>query len=112
MTENISKKMQERLAELQEFEQKIQTIAMQKHSFQAHLLEIENALGELKDAKEAFKIVGSVVVSAEKEDLIKDLTSKKEVFDLRLDNLEKQEKKLRDSAEKLQQEVMGAKDEK
>ena len=112
MTENISKKMQEKLVELQEFEQKIQNIVMQKHNFQSQLLEIENALGELKDAKEAYKIVGNVVISAEKKDLIKDLASKKEVLDLRLDTLEKQEKGLRDSAEQLQKEVMDSQNEK
>lgn len=104
--------MQEKLSELQEFEQKMQSIAMQKHGFQTQLLEIENALGELKDAKEAFKIVGNVVVSAEKEDLIKDLTSKKEIMDLRFTNIEKQEKSLRDSAEQLQKEIMSDKNEK
>jgi prefoldin beta subunit len=112
MSEKISEKMQEKLSELQEFEQKMQSIAMQKHGFQTQLLEIENALGELKDAKEAFKIVGNVVVSAEKEDLIKDLTSKKEIMDLRFTNIEKQEKSLRDSAEQLQKEIMSDKNEK
>lgn len=104
--------MQDKLSELQEFEQKVQNLTMQKHGFQTQLLEIENALGELKDAKEAYKIVGNVVVSAEKKDLIKDLTSKKEIMDLRLVNIDKQEKTLRETAEQLQKEIMSAKNEK
>jgi len=108
MTEKISKKMQDTLTELQELEQKVQGITIQKHTIQSQLLEIENALGELENAKEAFKIVGNVVISAEKKDLIRDLSSKKEVMDLRLTNLEKQEKSLRDTAEKLQKDVMDA----
>jgi len=103
--EKMDSKTQEVIAELQAVDQKIQNIAMQKHGIQTQLLEVENALNEIKDAKEAYKLVGSIVLSVEKEELKKELFSKKEVLDLKLNNFNKQEKILREDIEKLQKKI-------
>ena len=101
--EKMDSKTQEVIAELQAVDQKIQNIAMQKHGIQTQLLEVENALNEIKDAKEAYKLVGSIVLSV--EELKKELFSKKEVLDLKLNNFNKQEKILREDIEKLQKKI-------
>ncbi len=103
--EKLDKETQKVVAELQAIDQKLQSIAMQKHGFQTKLLEIENALSELKNAKEAYKLVGSVVLSVEKDDLEKDLSSKKEILDLKLKSFNKQEEKLREEVEELQKKI-------
>tara|TARA_Y100000310_G_C20673065_1_gene811358 strand:- start:1882 stop:2211 length:330 start_codon:yes stop_codon:yes gene_type:complete len=103
--EKLDSKTQKVIAELQEVNQKMQGIAMQKHSFQTQLLEIENALNELEDAKESYKLVGSIVLSVEKKELKKELSSKKEILDLRLSNFDKQENKLKKDIEKLQSKI-------
>ena len=103
--EKLDSKTQETLAELQAVDQRIQSIAMQKHNFQTQLLEIENSLNELKDAKEAYKLVGSIVLSVKKDDLNKELNSKKEILDLKLNNFNKQEEKLKEEIEKLQKKI-------
>ena len=46
------------------------------------------------------------MVKSNKEDLKKDLASKKEILDLRIKTLEKQEKDMKDKATAMQSEVM------
>ena len=46
------------------------------------------------------------MVSAKKEDLKKDLQSKKEVVELRIKTLEKQESQMKEKASEMQSEVM------
>ena len=44
--------------------------------FKTQLLETENALTELEGAKEAFKLVGSIVLSVDNHELAKELSSR------------------------------------
>lgn len=102
----MSKETEQKITQLQLMEQSMQNFMVQKQQFQAQLIEIESALSELNNAKDAFKIVGNIMVSAKKEDLEKDLSSKKEMVELRIKNIEKQEKQVKDKASAMQEEVM------
>ena len=106
MTE-MDKETKGKISRLQMLEQRLQALVMQKQTFQGQILESDNALGEIEDSKETYKIIGNVMVSVKKADLKKDLNSKKEVAEIKVKNLEKEEKKLREEAESLQKEVMG-----
>ena len=87
----MDKESERKIQQLQMLEQSIQNIIMQKQNFQARLLESENALNELsKDPKEIYKIIGNIMVSSNKKELEEDLKKNKEIFELRLKNLEKQ----------------------
>ncbi|MEM4245515.1 MAG: prefoldin subunit beta [Candidatus Nanoarchaeia archaeon] len=103
----VSKETEEKIGQLQLMEQNIQNILMQKQAFQTQLFEIENALKELEKTKEeTYKIVGPIMVAANKKELKDDLQAKKEVVELRIKNLEKQEKKIKEEAAQIQGEVM------
>lgn len=102
----ISKESEKKLGQLQMVEQSMQSLLMQKQQFQLQQVEIESALKELENADEAYKIVGNIMVLSKKADLKDDLSSKKEVVELRIKNMEKQEAQLRDKATALQTEVM------
>ncbi|MBW3004852.1 prefoldin subunit beta [Candidatus Woesearchaeota archaeon] len=102
----MSDDAQESIGRLQLIEQQVQTMAMQKQQFQSQLFEVENALKELKTSKTAYKIVGNIMVLSDKEKLEKDLKQKKEIIDLRIANLDKEEKKLKEKAKKLQEELL------
>lgn len=94
---------QEGMQRLQMLEQNMQSVGMQKQQFQAQLFEIEGALKELASSPVAYKLIGGVMVKVEKEKLTKELENKKEVLELRVETLEKQESQLRDKAKKLQE---------
>lgn len=97
---------QENIGRMQMMEQQLQTMAMQKQQFQTQLFEIENALKEIKDTKTAYKIIGNIMVLSNKEKLEKDLKQKKEIADLRVANLDKEEKKIKEKVKKLQEELL------
>lgn len=103
----VKKETQEKIQQLQMLEQNLQSFLEQKQQFQAQQLEIESALAEIKDKKEAYKIVGNIMVKSSKEDIVKDLQKKREMADLRVSAIEKQEEKLKEKAATIQKEVMG-----
>ena len=71
------------------------------------LMENESASEELsKTKKGAYKIAGTIMISASKEDLEKEMKDQKDVLNLRIKSIEKQEKSLREKAEEIQKEVM------
>ena len=103
----VSQEAEKKIVELQTLEQNLQLFALQKQKFQTSLNEIENALEDLKTAKgETFKIIGNVMVAVNRDQLVKELNEKKSVLELRIKNIENQEEKFKEKAEKLQSEVM------
>jgi prefoldin beta subunit len=103
---DISQETQESISKLQIIEQNVQALLMQKQQFQAQLFEVESALKEIEKTEDTFKIIGNVMIKADKAALKTELNSKKEIIDLRLKNIDKQEKQMKDKAETLQKEVM------
>ncbi|MBT3984974.1 prefoldin subunit beta [archaeon] len=104
---DFSKETEERVRQLQMFEQNMQNILAQKQNVQGQTLEVDNALEELKNAEgKVYKIVGTVMIDSTKERLEKDLNERKEVLELRLKSLKKQEDSFRERADILQKEVM------
>lgn len=102
-----NKETENKIAQLQMLEQNAQNITMQKQTLQAQLIEVNNAKEEVEKSKGlVYKIIGSVMVSSNKEDVKKDLDSKKEVLDLKIKSIEKQENQLREKASKMQEEVL------
>lgn len=100
-------KTEQKVMELQLLEQNLQNLNMQKQNFQNQLIEIESAQEELKkNPEKAYKIVGSIMIQTAVKELEKDLNSKKEVIDLRLKNIEKQEKVLNGKLQAIRDEVL------
>src|SRR3989338_10147608 len=102
----MDKETEEGIQQLQLLEQNLQNFLMQKQQFQAQLIEIDSALEELKDNKEAYKIIGNIMVKTSKEELEKDLKNKKEMIELRIKTLEKQEDKIQERSKKIQEDVL------
>ena len=103
----VEKKSEEKIAQMQLLEQNMQNFLMQKQQFQMQLTEIESALENLKDTKKSYKIIANIMIDTKKEDLEKDLKQKKEMLELRIKNLEKQEGSIKEKSQKLQKEVLG-----
>ena len=58
----VSKESEQKIGQLQMFEQSMQNLLMQKQQFQLQQVEIESALKELEKVNEAYKIVGNIMV--------------------------------------------------
>lgn len=103
----MNKETEQSIAQLQLIEQNVTTLSMQRQAFQGQLLEIENALKETEKASgSTYRIIGNIMVASTKEEIKKDLESKKEMFELRIKSFEKQEKQLKERAEQLQSSVL------
>nr|MBI4157051.1 prefoldin subunit beta [Candidatus Woesearchaeota archaeon] len=104
----LDKDTEQKIAQLQIFEQNLQNFFIQRQTFQNQAAEIENALKELGNLKEdtAFKLVGNIMLKKKKKDLTEDLKSRKEVLELRIKNIEKQENKIKEKSKEIRDEVM------
>ena len=99
-------KPDEKIGQLQMYEQSLQNILMQKQQFQSQLSEIDSALKEMESSTETYRIVGNIMVLTKKEDLQKELEEKNSSVKLRIKTIEKQEESIREKAQSLQSEIM------
>ncbi len=97
----------EKIEEMQILEQKIQNSFLQKQSFQMEYSETQASLEEIKNSgDEIFKIVGQLMVKADKLKVKEELLNKEKILDLRIKTIEKQEASLMEELNKLREEVM------
>lgn len=98
MQKNKPEKKEISIDELQLTEHTLQNLSLQKQVFNLELLETRNALEELDKTEnnEVYKLVGSVLVRANKEELKKELKRKVELLELRIKAIEKQEQELKE----------------
>jgi len=103
---NINKETQEKIQILQAFEQNFQSLLLQKQAFQVELNEAESALSETGKTKDdIYRITGQIMLKADKANVEKELTERKDIISIRLKSIERQEKLLKDKLEKLKEEV-------
>ena len=96
-----------KIQELQILEQNFQALLMQKQNFQIELTEVTTAIEEVQNSKDdVFKIIGQVMVKSNKDSLKKELHEKRELLDLRMKAIEKQENTLRDTVERLKGDIV------
>jgi prefoldin beta subunit len=95
-----------KIQQLQMIEQSLTNLAVQRQQFQSQLVEVESALSEIETTEKVYRIIGNIMVASPKEKVGTDLTSKKEILELRIKNLEKQEKQIKDKAQRLQSDVL------
>ena len=87
-------------------EQNLSAIMSQKQNLQKSVLEIENALEELKTKDSAYQISGPVMIKKDSKILINSLNDKKEITTKRLELIIKQEKILRDQMNEIQKKLL------
>lgn len=102
----MTKEDEEKIEKLQILEQSRQTLNAQKQNFQARKAEIEIALSEIEKTNEAYKIIGNIMLLSDKEKLKKELEEEKELIDLRIKSIEKQEDSITQKMKNLQDEII------
>jgi prefoldin beta subunit len=104
---DIKKETQQKIQEIQILEQNLNQILMQKQAFQMELNESQNALSEIKTSKDdIFKLIGQIMIKADKKKTEQELTKKNDLLTLRLRSIEKQEEEFNHHVEKLREEIM------
>lgn len=110
--EEISKQLQDQITRLQQVRMQLQMIIQQRQQTEMKLKEIEDALEELDKTDEKtpiYKSVGAILIKTKsKEEIIKELKSNKESFELRKNTFEKQEGRTKEKLNELQSKVQNA----
>jgi len=108
MSEEISRlppPVQERLLRLQQLQQTLQAVLTQKQQLELELTETEQALSELEkltDDAVIYKSIGSLLVKSEKTKSTTELNERKDLLNMRIGVLGKQEERLRSQVKDLQ----------
>jgi len=97
--------VQERLLRLQQLQQTLQAVLTQKQQLELELTETEQALSELEkvtDDAVIYKSIGSLLVKSEKAKVTTELNERKDLLNMRIGVLGKQEERLRSQVKDLQ----------
>ena len=106
-TKQIDEETGRQIQELQLLEQNLQNFLLQKQAFVFEKNETENALDEIKKTDEdVYKIIGQVMLKAKKAAVEKELQHKKDIIELRVKAIERQEEQIKEQLIKKRDEVM------
>jgi prefoldin beta subunit len=100
--------VREQISRLQQLQQNLQAIMMQKQQLEVEMVETDRALQELKKAGHddaIYKNAGSVLIKAKKEDVLKELEEKKELSNTRVMVLGKQEARVKENLKEVENKI-------
>jgi prefoldin beta subunit len=100
--------VREQVSRLQQLQQNLQAIMMQKQQLEVEMAETDRALQELKKASPddaIYKNAGSVLIKAKKEDVLKELEEKKELANTRVMVLGKQETRVKENLKEVENKI-------
>ncbi len=108
MSGELPPQIQNQLAQLQQLQQQAQAVMTQKSQIEALTREIDAALKELEKSSDdaiIYKSVGELLFKAEKPKLIEELKERKDMMDLRLKTMAKQEERIQSRFTQLQEQL-------
>jgi prefoldin beta subunit len=101
--------LREQLSRLQQLQQNLQAIMIQKQQVELEIVEIDRALEELRklqgDNASVYKGAGPLLVKTNKDDVLKELEEKKELSNTRLTVLGKQETRVKDNLKEVENKI-------
>ncbi len=100
--------LKEQLSRLQQLQQNLQAIMMQKQQVEIEIVETDRALEELKKIGTddiVYKSAGPLLIKSKKEDLLKELGEKKELSNTRAMVLAKQETRVKDNLKEVENKI-------
>jgi prefoldin beta subunit len=100
--------LREQLARYDQTQQNLQAVLAQKQQVELELSETDKALEELgkaSDSEAVYKFAGNLLVKVKRDDMMKELTEKKELANTRKMVLAKQETRFRESLKDLQTKI-------
>ncbi|MDQ6723969.1 MAG: prefoldin subunit beta [Thermoproteota archaeon] len=100
--------LKEQLARLQQLQQNLQAIMMQKQQVEIEKVETERALDELKKSisdDAVYKLAGPLLIKSNRDELTKELEEKKELSNTRLVVLGKQESRVKENLKEVENKI-------
>lgn len=100
--------LKEQISRLQQLQQNLQAIMMQKQQIELEIVETERALEELSKittSDSIYKAAGPLLIKSEKDTIEKDLTEKKELANTRVMVLGKQELRVKENLKEVENKI-------
>jgi prefoldin beta subunit len=100
--------LREQVARLQQLQQNLQAIMMQKQQVELEIVETDRALEEIKKAvgeDTVYKSAGPLLIKSKREDVMKELQEKKELSNTRVMVLSKQETRVKDNLKEVENKI-------
>lgn len=100
--------LQEQIARFQQLQETLQAIVVQKQQLELELMGVDRSLGELQklpDDATVYKSVGSLLLKSNRQTLLTELSERKELLNMRISVLAKQEERARERAKEAQQKL-------
>jgi prefoldin beta subunit len=100
--------LREQVARLQQLQQNLQAIMMQKQQVELEVAETDRALEEIKKTgieDVVYKSAGPLLIKSKKDDVIKELEEKKELSNTRVMVLTKQETRVKDNLKEVENKI-------
>ncbi len=108
--ENVNAYLQAQLKRAQQLQQQLETVVAQKYQMEIMAKDIEKTLEELDKLagdERIYRSVGAIMVEVRDAGKLKEeLREEKELLEMRIKTMEKQQKLLEDKYREVQQEVM------
>lgn len=111
MTAELPPQIQNQIAQLQQVQQQVQALTMQKSQIEAMQKESKMALDELEklaDDAVIYRNVGELVIKTSKEESVSKLKDREETLSLRLQSISRQEERLTARFKQLQEQIQQA----
>ena len=103
--------LKEQIERYEQLQQNLQSVLVQKQQIDLEIIETDRALAELNkstDDVKVYKSAGTVMISSNKADVIKDLTESKNLSNTKITVLNKQEERLKVSLKEVQEKLDGS----
>ena len=108
MSGELPPQIQNQLAQLQQLQQQAQAVMTQKSQIEGLIRETEAALKELEKSPDdaiIYKSVGELLFKSEKPKLLEELKERKDMMDIRLKTMAKQEERIQGRFNQLQEQL-------
>jgi prefoldin beta subunit len=100
--------LKEQISRLQQLQQNLQAIMMQKQQVELEIVETERALEELNKittSDSVYKAAGPLLIKSEKDTIEKELNEKKELANTRVMVLGKQESRVKENLKEVENKI-------
>lgn len=100
--------LKEQISRLQQLQQNLQAVMMQKQQIELEIVETERALEELSKTTTSdsiYKAAGPLLIKSEKDTVEKELTEKKELANTRVMVLGKQELRVKENLKEVENKI-------
>ena len=100
--------LREQLSRLQQLQQNLQAVMMQKQQVELEIVETDRALEELRKIEgdnAVYKGAGPLLIKTNKDDVLKELEERKELSNTRITVLGKQEIRIKDNLKEVENKI-------